>query len=120
MWLVKFDPSKSESLIVSRKLKKPYHPPIYMGNTRIAEVNTHKHLGIILSHDCSWHAHIEHKKEKTWQRINIMRRLKFILDRKSSEITHVSVFGIWKHNIGKLYINMKRKSWIKFKIRQHV
>ena len=61
-----------------------------MGNTQIAEVNTHKHLGIILSHDCSWHAHIEYIKEKAWQRINIMRRLKFILDRKSLEIIYLS------------------------------
>ena len=90
MWLVKFNPSKSESFIVSRKLNKPYHPPIYMGNTQIAEVNTHKHLGIILSHDCSWHAHIEYIKEKAWQRINIMRRLKFIQDRKSLEIIYLS------------------------------
>ena len=90
MWLVKFNPSKSESFIVSRKLNKPYHPPIYMGNTQIAEVNTHKHLGIILSHDCSWHAHIEYIKEKAWQRINMMRRLKFILDRKSLEIIYLS------------------------------
>ena len=90
MWLVKFNPSKSESFIVSRKLNKPYHPPIYMGNTQISEVNTHKHLGIILSHDCSWHAHIEYIKEKAWQRINIMRRLKFVLDRKSLEIIYLS------------------------------
>ena len=29
-WLVTFNPSKSESLIFSRKVNKPYHPPIYM------------------------------------------------------------------------------------------
>ena len=27
-WLVSFNPSKSESLIFSRKVNKPYHPPI--------------------------------------------------------------------------------------------
>ena len=30
MWLVTFNSSKSESLIFSRKVNKPYHPPIYM------------------------------------------------------------------------------------------
>ena len=64
MWLIKFSPLKSESFIVSRKLDKLYHPPIYMGNTQIAEVKTHKHLDIILSHDCSWQADIEYIKEK--------------------------------------------------------
>ena len=90
LWLVKFNPLKFESFIVSTKLDKTYHPPIYMGNTQIAEVNTHKYLGIILSHDSSWHAHIEYIKEKAWQRINIMRRLKFILDRKSLETIYLS------------------------------
>ena len=57
-WLVKFNPLKSDSFTVSRKLNRPYHPPIYMGNQQIAEVTSHKHLGIIFSHDCSWHSHI--------------------------------------------------------------
>ena len=87
-WLVKFNPLKSESF--TRKLNRPYHPPIYMGNQQIAEVTSHKHLGIVFSHDCSWHSHIDYIKEKAWQRINIMRRLKFVLDRKSLETIYFS------------------------------
>ena len=90
MWLVKFNPLKSESFTVSRKLNRPYHPPIYTGNQQIAEVTSHKYLGIIFSHDCSWHSHIDYIKEKAWQRINIMRRLKFIFDRKSLETIYFS------------------------------
>ena len=47
------------------------------------EVDTHKHLGIYLSNDGSWHKQISCIKEKAWARINIMRRLEFVLDRKS-------------------------------------
>ena len=83
MWLVTFNPSKSESLIFSRKVNKPYHPPIYMNYQQVNEVNSHKHLGIYLSRDCTWHEQIKHIKAKAWQRIHVMRRLKFILDRKS-------------------------------------
>ena len=89
-WLVKFNPLKSESFTVSRKLNRLYHPPIYMGNQQIAEVTSHKHLGIIFSHDCSWLSHIDYIKEKALQSINIMRRLKFILDRKSLETVYLS------------------------------
>ena len=46
MWLVTFNPSKSESLIFSRKVNKPYRPPIYMNYQQVNEVNSHKHLGI--------------------------------------------------------------------------
>ena len=42
------------------------------------EVDTHKHLGIYLSNDSSWHNQISCIKEKARARINIMRRLKFV------------------------------------------
>ena len=81
-WLVSFNPTKTESLLISRKLSNPVHPPIYMQNQQISEVETHKHLGIFLSSDCTWHTHIDYIKNKAWNRIHIMRKLKFKIDRK--------------------------------------
>ena len=46
MWLVTFNPSKSESLIFVRKVNKPYHSPIDMNSQQVNDVTTHKHLGI--------------------------------------------------------------------------
>ena len=89
-WLVKFNPVKTESLLISRKLIKPVHPPLFMLNQQIKEVENHKHLGIYLSNDGTWHTHISYIKEKAWNRINIMRKLKFQLDRKSLEIIYTS------------------------------
>ena len=57
-WLVSFNPTKTESLLVSRKLNKPHHPTLFMQNHQITEVDSHKHLGIFLSSDCTWHQHI--------------------------------------------------------------
>ena len=56
-----------------------------MSNQEITEVNFHKHLGIFFSNDCTWHKHIDYIKEKAWKRVNVMRRLKFQLDRKALE-----------------------------------
>ena len=89
-WLVAFNPSKSESLLISRKRLELYHPPICMNNQPISEVNSHKHLGLTLSNDCTWHAHFEQIKTKAWTRINIMRKLKFQLDRKSLQTIYFS------------------------------
>ena len=61
-----------------------------MLNEPISEVQSHKHLGIHFSNDGSWHSHIESIKCKTWKRINIMRKLKFVLDRKSLETIYFS------------------------------
>ena len=44
-WLVKFNPTKSEALLLSRKTNKPLHPPLLMNNEPIHEVTSHKHLG---------------------------------------------------------------------------
>ena len=82
-WLVTFNPSKTEALLLLRKLNAIQHPPLYMEKVQIQEVKSHKHLGLYLSSDCSWHQHISYIKDKTTLRINIMRKLKFKLDRKS-------------------------------------
>ena len=61
-----------------------------MLHEHIPEVNSHKHLGVHLSDNGSWHSHVENIKSKAWNRINIMRRLKFTLDRKSLETIYFS------------------------------
>ena len=89
-WLVIFNPVKTESFLASRKLVKPVHPPLFMEGSQIKEVDSHKHLGIFFSQDCTWHKHIEYIKHKAWKRVNAMRKLKFEFDRKSLEIIYCS------------------------------
>ena len=62
-WLVKFNPTKSESIIFPRKRIKPHHPPVLMDHIQINEVSAHKHLGMIFSNDYTWHDHLEHIKK---------------------------------------------------------
>lgn len=71
-WLVTFNPNKTETLLISRKINKPIHPPLYMNDVPIEEVHSHKHLGITFSDDGTWHEHIDRIKEKVWKRGNIM------------------------------------------------
>ena len=89
-WLVIFQPPKTDSLVISRKINKPAHPPLFMQNQEIKEVDSHKHLGFHFSQDGSWHHQIQFIKDKAWTRINIMRKLKFKLDRKSLEIIYTA------------------------------
>ena len=92
-WLVAFNPTKTESLLISRKLNKLNHPPIIMQNLQISEVAFHKHLGIYLSNECIyciWHHHIKYFSEKAWGRVNVMRKIKFKLDRKSLETIYTA------------------------------
>ena len=91
-WLVKFNPSKSESLLVSRKINRNVHPPLIMNRVHINEVQHHKHLGIFLSNDGTWHEHINYITSKAWQKIYVMRKLKFLLDRES--LNRIYIFFI--------------------------
>ena len=77
-WLVNFNPNKTEELIISRKAAPPDHPPPLCT------------LGLILNKSCSWHEHIEEISSKAWKRVNILRKLKYQLDRKTLQITYFS------------------------------
>ena len=59
-----------------------------MDQQSIQEVNSHRHLGLVLSNDCTWHDHLEYIKSKAWTRINVMRKLKFKLYRRSLQIIY--------------------------------
>ena len=65
--LLTFNPGKSESMLLSWKHNKAYHPPVLLNQTQIAEVNSHKHLNIIFSNDCTWCEHLELVKSKSME-----------------------------------------------------
>ena len=79
-WLVTINPNTSESLIISRKINKPLHASLYMNDQQGLEVDCHKHMGVYLLNNGSWHQQINFILERAWCRINIMRKLKFKLD----------------------------------------
>ena len=61
-----------------------------MNNEPIKDVSSHKHVGIFPSIDGTWHEHINCITAKAWTRVNVIRKLKFLLDRRSLEIIYIS------------------------------
>ena len=80
-WLVKFNPSKTECLTISRKIRKPFHPALYFDNECLTEIDSHKHLGVTIANDLSWNLHVKEIISKAFGRLSMLRKLKFILDR---------------------------------------
>jgi hypothetical protein len=72
-------------MIICRKIDKPDHPPLYMDSNDISTVSEHKHLGLDISDNGSLEKHIDMITGKANKRINILRKFKFILDRKTLE-----------------------------------
>jgi hypothetical protein len=82
---VTFNAKKTETMTISRKIHKQDHPPLYMDNNDISTVSEHKHIGLVISDNGSWRKHIDMITGKAYKRINILRKFKFILDRKTLE-----------------------------------
>ena len=99
-WLVTFAASKTKSLIISNKKKHLDCPPAFLNNTKILEVSSHSYLGLAFSFDLKWNSHIDTITKKAETRINMMRPLKYKVDRKSLEIIYntfilpVMMYGI--------------------------
>ena len=73
-WLVNFNPKKTETTTNTRKINKPFHPPLIMNNTIINQVTEHKHFGLEISNDGSWQKHIDLITKKAFTRVNILRK----------------------------------------------
>lgn len=89
-WLVDFNPSKTFSMTISRKPSPITHPPLFLDRSEIQETNIYRHLGLNISSNLSWSEHIKVITRSAWQRINMLRGLKFKLKRFSLEKIYTS------------------------------
>jgi hypothetical protein len=90
-WLITINPTKTESIIFSTKRIKPYHPDLFYEGKKIAMVSQHTHLGVTLSSTLSWNAHILKVYEKACQRINMLKGLKYKLNRETLNTLYKSL-----------------------------
>ena len=59
----------------------PPSPSLSFCGNQIEEVQSHKHLGVTLSHDLSWKEHIESMITSAGKCLDVLNALKFRLDR---------------------------------------
>ena len=57
------------------------HPDLLLNDTKLTEVNNHKHLGLTISNNMSWSSHINEILAKAEKRLSLMRRSKHNLPR---------------------------------------
>ncbi|MCG8431109.1 MAG: hypothetical protein MJA29_08040, partial [Candidatus Omnitrophica bacterium] len=82
-WLVDFNPNKTEAMTFSAKRVASTANGLYFSGKNVIEVVTHKHLGIIFNQRLNWSDHIDYVTSKCMKRINILRKLKNRLPRKT-------------------------------------
>ena len=91
-WLIKFNPDKTEMMTISKKniTNSTIHPPVYMDNVIIKEVETHKHLGLTVSEDGNWNEHVKNIMIKVSSRLSVFRRVKLKLKRSHLQTIYIS------------------------------
>ena len=70
-------------MLCTRKRNRVNHQSLSFSGEIVKEVTSHKHLGLNLTSSCDWLMHIDYIKEKSLNRLNLLRSLKFTLNRQS-------------------------------------
>jgi hypothetical protein len=84
-WIVTFNASKTQFLIISKKSGRPVYPPLYLNNTAINEVTVHKHLGLVFNNKMSWTDHINDICKRCNKHLDIIQKMRCILPRSCIE-----------------------------------
>ena len=90
-WLVTMNATKTKSMIFSSKRDKPDHPPLIMNGVTIDDLTVHEHLGLTLSSNLSWRAHILKIHQKASRKLNLLKPLKYRLSRYSLDVLYKSL-----------------------------
>ena len=86
-WFVTFNATKTVGMNF-RRSQQDNQTPVYMRGTEIKSVDRHKHLGCTLQYNAKWAGHIEDITRKCSRRIDILRGLKYQLDRHTLEVLY--------------------------------
>lgn len=90
-YLVTMNASKLKTLLFSTKRSTAYHPPLIFDNKIIEEVESHSHLGITLTKSLSWRTHILTIHQKASKKLNLLKGLKFKVDRPTLDVLYKSI-----------------------------
>ena len=88
-WLVSFNIKKTKAMNISLKCNKS-NPNLIFQNESLHIDDNHKHLGIMLDNRLSWNTHIQSIANRAMKHIDVMKRLRWKLDRNTLEIIYKS------------------------------
>ena len=83
-WKIKFNPVKSEALLITRGLNRADSMFIFQ-NHIVNNVNEHTHLGLTWNKGGTWKNHLSNIINKAVKRVDMMRALQYKLSRSALE-----------------------------------
>ena len=88
-WHGRFSSCKTELLLVGRQASADDQVTISMDSSVIAEVSSHKHLGITISSDLNWIAHVTQLIKKVSRRCGLLRCMSHYLPPTISSLLYI-------------------------------
>ena len=85
-WKMTFNPDRSkqaQEIIFCRKIKKATHSPLLFNNNNVSQVNSQKHLGVILDVKLTFEVHLKNVFNKTNKAIGLLQKLSNLLPRRA-------------------------------------
>ena len=70
--------TKTKVIVFPAKRDNPVHRPLILNNNIIKEVTVHEHLGLTLSSNVSWRAHILKIHQKACTNLKLLKLLKIV------------------------------------------
>ena len=80
-WLVTMKPVKSRNVVFSLKRNKQVHPPLFLNSNMVKDAESHTHLGLTLQSSMSGKNHIVCVYEEASKRLNMLKFVRYKLDR---------------------------------------
>ena len=80
---ITINPTKTECITFSVKRFKPYRADLFFEGKKIVEVSQRTHLGVTLSSNLSWRAHILGICKKTNRRLNLSKGIQYKVSRET-------------------------------------
>ena len=81
-WLTIFNPNKTELLFISTTSNSDNISFSFDG-IHLNPVDSHRHLGVTLTNDAKWSAHITAIYQSCMKKVNVMRKFKYILNKNT-------------------------------------
>ena len=111
-WIAKLGPSKAESTLKTKSNK--LYPRLILSNKPIANVQSHKHIGLWIWNNFKWDIHINSLVDKCSRRLGILKTLKYKLNRKTLETIFIlyirPIWGyaniIWSGHLNTFFLSL--------------
>ena len=87
-WAVSFSPTKSENMVITKKVNRQMYVPVLRDDTVVTKVTSRHQLGMTFTENMSWYVHILNRIKNAASTMNMLVRTSRLLTRHVKEVIY--------------------------------